>query len=137
MNISGPKKPRVVQPQWLNKADKVKTSKAHELRLAKELGGQRTPRSGGLPFSPFSNRTQGRDIETKDSLIEHKNTTKNSISIKKEWLEGIKLSASAAFKDPMVIITFQNGHEKPEDWVMIPIEVYKRLQAGQETLDTH
>lgn len=120
------------QPLWLNKTDKVKKSKAHELRLAKELGGSREIRSGANKFSPYGDRTMGRDINTKDFLVEHKNTVNASISLKREWLEGIKTSSACAMKDPMLIITFQSDNEKPEDWVMIPLDVYKRIKQNNE-----
>ncbi len=124
---------RIIEPQWLKKNRNVKRSKAHELRLATELGGKRELRSGANKFSPWGSRTMGRDISTDKFLIEHKNTQKESISIKKEWLLGIKASAHAAMKDPMLIFTFQTGTQPPEDWAAIPLTVLKRLLASADT----
>ncbi len=125
-----PKK-RIV-PRWLeDNHNHVKPSKAHELRLAKELGGKREARSGANRFSSWDNRTMGRDINLASFLVEHKHTIKASISLKKEWLDGISKSSLAAMKQPMVIITFDED-KKSEDWALVPLEILKRLMDSQE-----
>jgi len=122
-----------VGPKWLDDSttdDKstVKKSKKHEMRLAQELGGKRQARSGANRFSVYDGdkRTMNRDIETPEFFIEHKFTEKQSISLKKEWLDGITESATLAFKKPMVIVTFMEGKES-QDWAVIPLHIFKLL----------
>lgn len=125
-----------VGPQWLDNdnKNKVKKSKKHEFRLAAELGGKREIRSGANKFSPYDGdtRTAGRDITTDQFLIEHKFTEAQSMSVKKEWLDKIKLSSVAAMKNPMLIITFHQEHKQPEDWAVIPLHLLKQLIENKD-----
>lgn len=68
-------------------------SKKQEDRTAKNLGGQTTPNSGAASFC-------GGDVKLDNFLIECKTMTteKQSMSIKKEWLEKTKEEALAQRK---------------------------------------
>lgn len=59
-----------------------KQSQAHEKRLEKQLGGQRTAASGAF-------WSRKGDVRTDDLLIEHKWTGKKSFSIQSTVLEKI------------------------------------------------
>jgi len=129
---------RKIAPKWTDPSnDNVKRSKKHEFRIAKEFGGQREPRSGGLAWGTAwkDAGTKGRDITAPDFLIEHKNTQAKTMTLKREWLDRIKEVAKSTFKDPMVIVTFQEGDEQPDDWCMVPMPVFKRYLA-QYNLDS-
>ena len=122
-----------VGPKWLDSGNnvKVKQSKKQEFRIAKELNGRREPRSGANKWSQFDSKTAGRDIESKEAMIEHKMTNKESISLKKEWLDRINLTAMAAMKEPLLVITFQETN-KNIDYAVIPLDTYKRLISNKD-----
>ncbi len=115
-------------PKWLDKnREQFKKSKKHENRLAKELDGQRLRRSGGMQWSKWVHTTEGADIKTKRFSIEHKRTEKKSMVVEHSWLLKIRASARASLRMPAVIITFEEKTEEPDDWVLIPKEVFQRL----------
>lgn len=68
-------------------------SKKQEKRVAKAVGGSRTPNSGATPFYKG-------DVVKEDWLIECKTSTspKQSFSIKKEWLDKLREEAIGAGK---------------------------------------
>lgn len=122
--------------KWLEpNHDKAKRSNKNERRLAKQLSGRRVVRSGGTLWSrraggsTGSGTTKGGDVETKDFFIENKRTEKASMSVKHEWLDGIRTAAARVMKDPALIITFEFDRRPPEDWVAVPIAVFERLRA--------
>lgn len=119
-------------PEWLNQNRyHAKRSKRHEQRLAAELDGKRVAQSGARRWSPKNlgevKRTEGADVNTKRFSIEHKFTGKKSLSLKKEWLDKIRETARIASKMPAVIVTFDAPRGPPEDWVLIPKEIFQRL----------
>ena len=117
-------KPR---PKWLDdNYNKVGKSKKHEERLAKQLGGYRLPRSGGLPYSEYDPTSAGGDLTTDDFLFEHKSTEKKSLSVKRDWLEKVSDGAAAKGLDPGLIITFE---DPKEDWVCVPLAVFERIMG--------
>lgn len=122
-----------VGPKWLDSGNnvKVKQSKKQEFRIAKELGGYREPRSGANKWSQFDSKTAGRDVTTKEEVIEIKRTEKKSISLKKEWLDIIVETANNAMKNPLVIITFQDGADE-DDWALIPLKDFKILKNNKD-----
>lgn len=80
-------------------------SKAQEKRVAKLVNGSVRSNSGATPF------VKG-DVATEFFLFECKTATKekNSFSIKKEWLEGIRAEAFANGKNSG-IVAFDFGGE--------------------------
>lgn len=64
------------------KSEGQKQSQAHEKRLEKALGGQRTAASGAF-------WSRKGDVRTQDLLIEHKWTGKKSFSVQSAVLEKI------------------------------------------------
>jgi hypothetical protein len=131
-------KPKIEPLKWLDdNQERFKRSKKQETRLAEELGGRRTIRSGAAAWSKYdqdkiahkTTLTDGRDITTSEFYFEHKRTEKKSMSLKKEWLDSIKQASRRGAKDPGVIITFESlrPSESDEDWVMVPMSVFKRL----------
>jgi len=85
-----------------------RTSKQHELRLARELGGRRLPNSGGARRSKWDQyASQGGDIETETHLIEHKRTRLDSIPVKTDWWTKVQEGAARQEKLPALIITFE------------------------------
>jgi hypothetical protein len=124
----GPKPQRFSNPNY----GRYKRSKKHEDRIGSALGGKRLPRSGGLLWSRLESaggKTAGGDVKTPDYLIEHKRTVKDSISIKREWLDKVREGANSCLRDPALVVTFEveGSTEPPEDWVMVPIAVFRRL----------
>lgn len=122
------------KPRVFDGPDKgqYKRSKAHENRIAKELGGKRLPRSGGLyrtsgETARDSKVTAGGDLSTKDFLVEHKFTQNKSLSLKKEWLDKVQEGAKAANKWAALGITFDLGNGKTEDWIAVPLAVFQHI----------
>jgi hypothetical protein len=114
--------------------DNRKKSIGHEKRLAKTLGGK-TVNNSGANFRTGQDRiresgvrTDHADIYTDDFKIEHKFTKHKSMSLKLEWLNGIKTSAKNSLKFPALAVTFDcEDLPDPEDWVMIPLHLFKQL----------
>lgn len=71
------------------------------------------------------------DVSTDLILVEAKTTDKASISIKQAHLIKITREANdhVPRKSPMMVISFPVMPDGvSEDWVMVPIEVFKKLQ---------
>lgn len=107
--------------------NKYKRSTKHEDRLSKRLGGKRIPRSGGLAWSRWDKTTANGDLSVPDFHLEHKRTDAKSMSLQKEWLEKVSDGARRVGKDPGVLITFEKKGSAPDDWALIPLEVFERL----------
>lgn len=107
--------------------DRFRRSKKHESRIATALGGKRLPRSGGLAWSKHDSTTAGGDVQTAIEVVEHKRTEKKSMAVQLEWLHKVAAAAKRSLKDPAVVLTFEDGLKQPEDWVLIPLDVYTRL----------
>lgn len=138
---SDPNERRVLRAKWLEPtADTAARSNRNERRLAKQLGGKRIAKSGGNLWSSRAGGstgtriTEGGDVKTKDFHIENKRTVKDSISVKRAWLDGIRAAAIRAMKDPAIILTFEDDLERkpPEDWVAVPISVFERLRRKDQ-----
>ena len=80
-----------------------KISKKMEARLAKTLGGKRQSNSGATPFQKGDVMTKLFAIEAKTSV-----TPKQSISIRKEWMDKIRREAFAMGK-PYSAVAFDFG----------------------------
>ncbi len=80
-----------------------KVSKKMETRLAKTLGGKRQSNSGATPFQKGDVITELFAIEAKTSMV-----PKQSISIRKEWVDKIRREAFAMGK-PYSAIAFDFG----------------------------
>lgn len=78
-------------------------SNIQEKRIAKLLSGRVTPNSGGTKFG-------GGDVIAEPFLIEAKTVTtpKNSISVKKEWIDKINKQAfEQGLREGIVAIQFE------------------------------
>ncbi len=135
--MDGPERKRL-KSKWLEPtADTARRSNTNERRLADRLGGKRVPRSGGKSWSSRlggatgQKMTEGGDVSTIDFFIENKRSVKNSIGVKRSWLDDIDASAKRVMKDPALILTFEDELERkpPMDWVAIPLHVFERLRS--------
>lgn len=142
MSDEEPARKPLLRQKWLQpNADTKRRSNENETRLAKKLGGKRVRNSGGKPWSARDAKTvvgsgpttEGGDVATHDFFIENKRSEKKSISVQKEWIEQIKESARRVGKSPAVILTFETPRKPPEDWVMIPIDVFDRLRKNHDS----
>ena len=119
-------------PKWLENPnyERARRSNKIERKIASKLGGKRRPRSGGMQWSKHERSTEDGDVTTPEFQIEHKRTDKKSISIKRDWLDKVKVGAKKFAKDPAVVITFQEPTKpfaEDEDWIMMPLEVARRV----------
>jgi Holliday junction resolvase len=118
--------------KWLENPnyERARRSNKQERKIATKLGGIRRPQSGGKRWSKYDSTTEDGDMTTPEFQVEHKRTDKKSISIKREYLDKVKIGARKFGKDPAVAITFQDP-QKPyaedEDWIMVPLEVARRI----------
>ena len=112
----------------------VKRSKKDEERIAEELGGERLARSGAHQWSKHDFKTARGDVITPRLLIEHKETARKSMSLKREWLEKVTEGALDVSRDPAVVITFMDGRKR-EDWMLVRLEDFKRYMRALEVVD--
>ena len=80
-----------------------KVSKKQEVRLAKTLGGKRQSNSGATPFQKGDVITGLFAIEAKTNM-----TPRQSISIRREWIDKIRREAFAMGK-PYSAVAFDFG----------------------------
>lgn len=112
--------------------DRAKRSTKHEHRIARELGGRRLPRSGGIAWSRSDSTTLGGDVNGKHVFVEHKRVEEatKSISIKRDWMAKVTEGARRAKKIPALAVTFEKASGFEQDWLMVPLPVAKRMLAA-------
>lgn len=94
-----------------------------ERKAASRLKGQLTPASGAKVGAKG-------DIRKGAFLIESKATNKESLSLKRAWLDKISKEALDTGKDPALIIQFVDGlghTSRGSSWVCIPERVFHEL----------
>lgn len=100
-------------------------SKKQETRVAKELGGKRTPNSGATPW------VKG-DVLTDRFLIECKTATseKQTFSVPKKWLKALPEEAFADGKDYWSLaFDYGDGNE----YYIIDKKLFKRFKEFIES----
>lgn len=112
-------------PSYLRRSRTGKDmSNEHESRIADRIGGKKQRGSGAVDGHKG-------DVRAPELLIEAKMTSKESISIKKEWIIKISKEAAAYAKIPALAIAFD---EMPviadKDWIAIPMSFFKRLMEA-------
>lgn len=110
-------------------------SKKQENKVANDIGGKTTPNSGARPYqkgdisvSQQYNIQEDGTIKEKESwLLEAKTcmTNKQSFSIKKQWLEGIKEEALQAGKMNYALV-FSFGPNQ-ENYYILNEKKFKEL----------
>jgi len=98
--------------------DTGKGGKNYEKKTQKSLKGQLTSGSG-------SGEKKG-DLLFGDLLLELKSSTKESISIKKEYLQKIRKAAIEQNKQPGLLFSFVTINGVPEEeWLCIPLYIWR------------
>lgn len=113
--IKFPDRGQMPSPRRHMKDERKIRSLDQEKLVAKTLSGKMTKGS------------KRGDVKTGGWLVECKTTNKESIGIKKEWLEKICRQANARGKKPALVIGFGTdvfGGDR--DWMLIPISVAKK-----------
>lgn len=102
-------------------------SNLQEAQVSKRIGGRRTPNSGATAF------IKG-DIQTKSFIIECKTCTKarESISIKKEWLDKLKKEMMANGKTNFALFFNFGGIYSDENYVIIKEKDFLILKEYME-----
>lgn len=96
--------------------------KNQEEESAAMVGGSRHAGSGASRYCKS-------DASSDEWQIECKQTEKQSMSLKTEWLEKIQHEAAGKGKMPMMHLRFTGmAKDIPEDWIMIPKWVFERIQ---------
>ena len=95
-----------------------KQSKKHEVRLAKEIGGQRSAGSGSF-------WSRKGDVRSSDLLIEHKWTGKASFTVKATVLEKIVKEAILDSRTPVLGFSLNN-----ENYVMLTEDDFLELRQN-------
>ena len=117
---------RPAGPDYLKKRPTTEISTAHEKETAARTGGGRVRGSGAVKGRPG-------DVRGSKDLQELKATDKvDETRIQLAWLRKIAFEAMTQGKYPVVNMRFTRlKPPAPEDWVLIPAEVYAKLK-GQE-----
>ena len=102
-------------------------SNLQEAKVSKRIGGRRTPNSGATAF------IKG-DIQTKSFIIECKTCTeaRESISIKKEWLDKLKKEMMANGKTNFALFFNFGGIYSDENYVIIKEKDFLILKEYME-----
>jgi len=133
-----PSNPRP-SPRWLDpdggRAHRVRRSKGHEERIAKEVKGRRLPASGAVAVSKWCPQTARGDIGTPEFHIEHKYAQPHtkSIGVQRKWLSKVTSGAKTEGKVPAMVLTFERPQKHAEDWLMIPLSVAKSLGIFEDS----
>jgi hypothetical protein len=108
---------------YLDRARRIgEHGRRSEKRLANRLGGKLIPASG-------STRAKG-DMVLGDFLIEAKATSRDSLSLKHDWLAKIDREALATGRKPALAVSFvrPDGTQiRGGTWIAIPEDVFKEL----------
>ena len=99
-----------------------KYSKAQESRVAKQLNGKRQPNSGATAFMKGDVKTDQFCIECKTAMTE-----KQSMSIKRDWIDKIKEEAFAIGKPYWAIAFNFGGLGNQETYYVIDEKLFLRL----------
>lgn len=110
-----------IRNHFLNPEGVKKKSGRQEARVAKGMGGKTQKGSGSVDFNKG-------DVKTTELLIEAKRTDKDSLSVKKEWLEKITREAIAYNKVPALSIEFDKTERfVSKDWIAVPVAFLNEL----------
>lgn len=106
-----------------------------EKRIAKSVGGRETIGSGNLEFQKGDSYFTAKPCEIEiNFMLESKATIHNSISLKKEWLDKVRLEARTKGMTPGLTLSFVDEHGNPRDgtceYVVIPMDVFKQLTGA-------
>lgn len=124
-----PKKPR--PKMWSETLSPKRKSLKNEKRLSKEVGFRLTPGSGNLDWAGCKG-----DGSHPDFIFELKETEKASIRISESVVAKLYREAAAIGKDPVFILSAYGLSEPlPKDWVVIPVDVFKKLVESTEVQD--
>ena len=98
-----------------------------ERRILKKIGARRQPSSGAIPGFP-------NDGVKNRFLIEVKSTEKNSLGIKRKWVEDLEENALTRGKIPALVLVFNKRGVAPyhdfrqaQEWVAIPRWKFEQL----------
>lgn len=140
------------RPRYLDEAvTRKSTSKAHERRVARELGGRVLPASGATTWSRWNRQSAGGDLDCEQFHVEHKYTDCASLAVKTQWLKRTSEEAFARHRAPALVLSFTGESmaqldvpealKAPQDWMLLPMGVVQKLlslipsQALEEVLD--
>ena len=104
-----------------------KYSKAQESKVAKSLRGKRQPNSGATAFSKGDVKTEHFCIECKTAMTE-----KQSMSIKRDWIDKLKEEAFAMGKPHWAVAFNFGGLNNGENFYIIDEALFKQLQTYLE-----
>jgi hypothetical protein len=104
-----------------------KYSKNQESRVAKNLKGKRQANSGATPFFKGDVVTEQFCIECKTAMTE-----KQSMNIKRDWIDKIKEEAFAIGKPYWAIAFNFGGLRNLENFYIIDESLFKQLQTYLE-----
>jgi hypothetical protein len=107
----------------IQRAGNGRAGNKSEKLTAKRLNAQLTRYSGAMP-------NERADMELKQFKIEAKSTTKDSISITRDWLCKVAYEAKQENMTPALVVTFvlaTGEARKGESYVLIPEATFKEM----------
>lgn len=104
------------------------------------MRGRRLPGSGAIKVArnAHSSETLGGDIESAELLIEHKFVYPDtkSYAISRSTLEKVTDGSNRSHRYPAMVITFEKATRHAKDWIMIPLDVARKLMPSlQDQID--
>ena len=123
-------------PRWMRgdedaRRGRVKSSRAHEKRIAKAIQGKVLPGSGNRLWTGRAGdtKTQGADVDSRVLRVEHKfvQAATKSYGVTRQVFAKIVESARSSKKVPALVITFEGAQAMPGDWICLPLDVAVRL----------
>jgi hypothetical protein len=96
-----------------------------EEQAAAMVGGKRHSGSG----SKIGHKS---DASGEQWQVECKQTEKNSLVLKLEWLTKIQREAAAKNKWPMMHLRIESEADVPSDWIMIPKWLFEKANWEEE-----
>lgn len=96
-----------------------------EEKAAELVGGKRHAGSGSQKF-------RKSDASSSEYQVECKQTEKESLSLKLEWLEKIAQEAEGRGREPLLHVRFLSAEEHVgRDWVMMRASEFERLMQDE------
>lgn len=97
--------------------------RAHEIESARRTGGADTPRPKKADGTSFKGKF----------LRECKHTIKDSIGVKRAWLEKLFREAAQRGMNPLLVLGFSETRAPGMDtqWAVVPLGLFARLVEGE------
>lgn len=108
--------------RFMSGRDPKDVGRGAERGFARRTGGRETPASGAAGAKG--------DVVVGRVMVEHKNTTRESVGVKLSWLRKVAQEARMAGMVPALALSFSTPEGRPVPdgrWVVVPEDEWRRL----------